>query len=406
MHTITKKLRIVLVAAAFSMLGSAIAADYKNPMNAPDELAWTLFLQVNANAKSAGNNSALFETWASDHDTFQLNPPAWPIKSAPLALKARALSDVEKRLPKGHPATVLVVPGATEDPSEETRRNKEAYNFIVANKLFTVTGLRAAFGTTINFPIESLEVKANWYPVASPKDPTKSGIPGYTGTPANAANVYHVNTASDGKQYALVAMHVISKQVPNWTWATFEHKNNPARCDILGCKDPFGATVASVPPNPAASQGYSDCQKTPALVAMFNKTKIDPAYKNYCLKGSQTDFTTTTGEAVRVGNSITEKGFVQQSSCMSCHARAAFDNKGSATSFAGFDNTTGLPPLGAMDPNWFYKSKNGAPLPAPVLVGQADLTQYATQVDFVWSIPFCAVDDTVSPAKPSYCAKK
>jgi hypothetical protein len=57
---------------------------------------------------------------------------------------------------------------------------------------------------------------------------------GFAGTPAEAAKLYHVNSAG-GKQYALVSMHVISKMVPNWTWATFEHKDNPGRCDVIGC---------------------------------------------------------------------------------------------------------------------------------------------------------------------------
>ncbi len=70
--------------------------------------------------------------------------------------------------------------------------------------------------------------------------------------------LYHVNTVTeDGKPvpYALVAMHVISKMVPNWSWATFEQVNNPGRCDILGCVDSFGAVPARVPPaSPSAPQ--------------------------------------------------------------------------------------------------------------------------------------------------------
>jgi hypothetical protein len=403
----TTPIRMLLLLLPF-LLTNVSAADSKNPMNVPDELAWQLFLQVNANAKSVGNNSALFETWASDHDTFQLKPPPWPINTTPLALKAPALPSAIRSLPKGHPLqAALVVPGAQDnEPSEETRRNKEAYNFIVSNSLFTISGLRAAFGTTINFPPESLEIKANWYPVISTMDPSKSGIPGYTGTSADAASVYHVNTASDGKQYALVAMHVISKQVPNWTWATFEHKNNPARCDILGCKDLFGAVTANVPPNQAPNQKYPDCKKSPALAALFAKAKIDLAYANYCLKGTQTDFTTATGQAIRLGNSVTENGFVNQSSCMTCHSRAAFDQSGNSTSSGGFDNFTGLASIGPVNPNWFTASTSGNPPYLPIFVDQTDLSVLATQADFVWSIPFCAVDDTVSPAKPSRCAKK
>src|SRR5262245_28668611 len=55
-----------------------------NPaMNAPDQLAWQFFIQVNT---SAGGNNALFETWASDTDTFRPNPQ-FPTTAAPLALR-------------------------------------------------------------------------------------------------------------------------------------------------------------------------------------------------------------------------------------------------------------------------------------------------------------------------------
>ena len=75
-----------------------------------------------------------------------------------------------------------------------------------------------------------------------------NGFNGFSGSAADAAKLYHVNKASDGKEYALVAMHVISKLVPNWTWATFEHRDNPGRCDVLGCRDAFGAQQSVVAP--------------------------------------------------------------------------------------------------------------------------------------------------------------
>jgi hypothetical protein len=139
------------------------------------------------------------------------------------------------------------------------------------------------------------------------------GFNGFSGSNADAGRLYHVNKASDGKEYALVAMHVISKLVPNWTWETFEHKDNPGRCDVLGCRDAFGAQQAVVAPLSAteSEQHYGDCLKTSALMALIDKTKWDPAYVNYCLKGSQTDFTDATGLAIRVGNSVTENGFVR-----------------------------------------------------------------------------------------------
>ena len=136
--------------------------------------------------------------------------------------------------------------------------------------------------------------------------------------------------------------------MPNWTWATFEHKDNPGRCDVIGCSDHFGAAVPyAAPLSPIELKThYPDCAKSSELVALFLKAKIDPAFVNYCLKGAQPDFTDTTGLAIRLGNSVTEQGFVSQASCMTCHGRAAFDATGHATSFAGFDPISNNIPLG------------------------------------------------------------
>ncbi len=379
-----------------------------NPaMNNPDKLSWTLFLQVNADAKTGDNNNALFETWASDGDAFKTSP-AWPATATPLALHPRALELA--RRPRGRFAP-LAVPGG--DATEETRRNRPDFDFIVQNNLYKVSGLKAAFaaGKPLSFPIDSIEVKANWV------DVTKlSAFNGFSGTPADAAKVYHVNSAG-GKQFALVSMHVISKLVPNWTWATFEHKDNPGRCDVFGCKDSFGAQQPMVAPlSPVESKTpYPDCVKTPELLALFAQAHVDPADTNYCLKGSQTDFTDATGLAVRVGNSVTENGFVNQASCMTCHGRAAFDSTGQMTAFAGFDpvspnlpifQSTGNAPVGPINSNWYWIA--GGPPSYPALVDETDILRIALAADFVWSVPFCAIDDTANPPQTTskFCARK
>ena len=89
-------------------------------------------------------------------------------------------------------------------------------------------------------------------------------------------------------------------------------------------------------------------------MALIDKAKWDPAYVNYCLKGSQTDFTDATGLAVRVGNSVTENGFVAQASSMTCHGRANFDATGKPNSGAGFDNVTGNASFGPINPAWYW----------------------------------------------------
>jgi len=332
------------------------AADPDPAMNAPDQVAWELFVRVNAPAATQGNNNVLFETWASNDDTFTQSPQ-WPA-TAPSAknLKVPALIALAPRRPGLQPH---VLPGG----SEEVRRNKAAFDFIVAQKLFTRAGLKAAFAARIpiSFPVDAIEVKANWVPV----------------TPGMNTSTFHVNTAN-GKQFALVSMHIISKAVPNWTWATFEHKDNAGRCDIIGCRDSFGAMDKDVKPKTPQGGQYPACIKTVALKKMFSDGKLDAVFDNYCLKGSQTDFTTSTGLITRLGNSVTENGFVDTSSCMTCHSRASYNASGNNIYGGGFVGNGS--PNGAPLPSWFWNNP-GAP----------NQSMKVMQSDFVWSIPRLAI---------------
>jgi hypothetical protein len=393
-----KSLRFVLCCGALLLPSvSAVAQTDQNPaMNSPDQVAWRLFIQ--ANTRAGGSNSN-FETWPSDTDTFQINP-VFPSVPTPLALRRPILSVVAREgVQESGGLLPAIPPGITQGVTEETRRNKAAFDFIVQNNLHKISGLRAAFGKPLSFPVDSIEIKANWVPV--------SDIPAFTNnrvTLAQVPQLYHVNTAAN-VQYALVAMHIISKLVPNWTWATFEHRLNPGRCDLLGCKDSFGAQIAFVPSNSAANQGYPDCTKTTALGTLLASANIEPVYVNYCLKGSQIDFVDNVGLDTRVGNSVTEDGFVATASCMTCHGRAAFNQAGQATSQAGFVAFTPngpVGPLGPLLPSWYF-TNIGQP---PVFEDKPGLTRIATSADFVWSIPFCAIDDTQSPVQPTACAGK
>ena len=294
----------------------AAAQSPPNPaMTAPDQVAWQLFIQ--ANTRAGGSNST-FETWASDTDLFQPNPQ-FPAAPTPPSLRPPILPQVAREgVQESGGLLPALPPGAAQGQMEETRHNKPTFDFIVQNNLYKLSGVKAAFGKALSFPVDSVEVKGNWLAV--------SDIPQFTNNKVTLAQVpqlYHVNSAA-GVQYALVSMHVISKQVPNWTWATFEHRFNPGRCDIIGCRDNFGAQTAFVPSNRTAGQGYPDCVKTTALTAMLSSADIDPVYNNYCLKGSQVDFVDNVGLDIRVGNSVTEDGFVATSSCITCHGRAAF----------------------------------------------------------------------------------
>jgi hypothetical protein len=326
-----------------------------NPaMDEPDRVAWQLFAVVNAPATSAGNNNATFETWASDEDTFTENP-TWPSTPSPTRLKVPALV---RLAPLSQRPRVL--PGG----SEEVRRNKDAFDFIVSKMLHTQSGLKAAFasGKPISFPEPAIEIKANWVPLNEVSD----------------ISLYHTNTASDGKTYALVSMHIISKLVPNWTWATFEHRLNKGRCDYMGCRDNFGAIRQLEPAKTPLGGTYPACEKTPAAKQVFASAKLAAVWENHCLKGSQVDFVTTTGVPTLLGNSVTEDGFVGSSSCLTCHSRASVTSTGEDAQEAGFVGNAS--PNGAPNPTWFWNNP-----------GKPDQSLKAFQTDFVWAIPLLAI---------------
>ena len=146
-------------------------------------------MTVNASVAGAGNNSALFETWASDGDTFRPSP-AWPDSGAQMQIGPRALVLALERFHSR--LTPEVLPGGAALIGEETRRNKPDFDFIVENKLFKVSGLRAAYRAAkrIAFPVNSMEVKANWVEVGRLRE-----FNGFAGSPAEARAAYHVNSA-------------------------------------------------------------------------------------------------------------------------------------------------------------------------------------------------------------------
>ncbi|HJZ96160.1 MAG TPA: hypothetical protein VKE70_06620, partial [Candidatus Solibacter sp.] len=245
---------------------AVLTGQTENPaMNDPDQVAWKLFLEVNT---AAGGRNALFETWASDTDTFRATPQ-FPSTPSPLSVHPPVVTTLG-RLAIQEAGGLL--PQVPPNPSigEESRRNRDAFDFIVKNNLYKISGLKSGFGKTFSFPVGAIEVKANWMPVAE--------IPGFTLNRvalADVPKIFHVNTGSDGKQYAMVSMHVISKLVPNWTWATFENSHNPGRCDILGCIDSFGAQIPVVAPNAQPNKGYPPCAKSPALTKLIAAEKWD-----------------------------------------------------------------------------------------------------------------------------------
>jgi len=456
------------MAVAMSLLCSVpgFAAAEPNPaLNNPDKQNWELFLHVVAGVTHQPTApGAFFETWASDTDTFQA-VPAWPDATKPRlrsirppALAAASKFAVQRNAapggtaPPSAGASIVCPPPANPAPPPATQnfctaagtlvedvfRNFASFNFIVQNDLYQVPGLVKAYakvaatGNDIAFPIDAIEVKTNWLPLAQLQNYLGPNVPARPET--YHQRIIPAASGGDGQVYVLLSMHIMSKLVPNWTWATFEHQDNPGRCNIVGCRDSFGAEQALVPATSSADPDqthYAKCAKSAALTAMFSAVPHDPAFESYCLKGSMADFTDQSGRSFVVGNSVTEQGFVSSSSCMGCHGIAATNSAGGSPNgngnlpffFSASTLTNTAPPLGPIDPILFWTNappngQNTLPMVADQNQNKfpaqpessavkteprSPLTRIAIPVDFVWSVPFCAYNPV---SKTAPCAGK
>ena len=355
--------------------------------NCPDLFAWSKFIEVNAPAPAA-RGKVLWETWATDPDTFPATPnpalcstpnpppgtcPVWPAAEAPHTMLFSAKRADDDNDPSTPPFRVLTAPvsakGVPPDlgaiAGETIRRNRVTFDYIVNNALWYQEGLKQRFNEnfTIELPLASIEVKLNWLPMSSVADPSR------------------YFTVLDDKKVlqGLVAMHVTTKDLPNWYWATFEHVDNPGRCDFIGCRDSFGANPAFRAPRGELKLPYPAEALTPGLLAMMKAANLNPVFQNYRLKGSQTDFTDSRGEPTLAGNSVTEYGFVPTASCITCHSRAGTDWNGQKPANLRIfgEKLGGQTFNGPADPELFYDRNDPA-------------RRYMMQSDFVWAIPFRA----------------
>lgn len=288
----------------------------------------------------------------------------------------------------------------------------------------------------IDLPPDAIMIKSNWLHMGLAQrlgmaDDPKAYISKFLETPINLAALGlskdpQASCNLAGLHY-LVAFHISSKDIPNWVWTTFEHVALPGRCDITGCNDAYG--YASADPRPAATAanyvvpnqrsdqlnqsstvfkpdaGYPLETIRPEWQQLLKAMKIGtmstppghepaPGYSawlNYRLKGSQVEFVNAIGQPTFLGNSVTEAGFMDGSSCIGCHARAgaaalgtkAGDKLDPKTSFKHFlalsvfetdwsDFGYFRSHHGTPEPAWYYRDNNSSP--------QMDVMQ----VDFIW----------------------
>lgn len=363
MRSISKTLGIA-TCAILGSLSIGRADDAEMAMNAPDRFNWSVFVKVNAAAPDGKNR--VWETWADNSTTFPSQPSRTVKPRFPVQAPSRTLEVVNQQTLR---AAILGQSRLriSKDGSEEVRRNQPSFDFIVNSKLYYREGITDAVKAQkqLSFPSEAIELKAVWKPL--------------DGATAEQKARYYVNKTADGREFGLVGLHIMTKAVPNWTWATFEHADNPGRCDILGCHDAFGAENANVKSNDRPNKGYPECKHTAALDKMFANAGLKEGFWGfYCLKGSQIDFADQSAWGTRLGNSVIESGFVDTSSCMSCHSRSAF-NTSVKSEFSGGFNADGSGPIGFPEPTAFFDVQLPADFTKPRPINQF------LPMDFVWS---------------------
>lgn len=355
----------------------------------PDEYAWRLFVALNWPAKAGGcgpdTNKKLgdpgrrvWEQWALKTDVFLANakkPAEWTTLCGGAPEGKRFTPNSEKaavmeQLAASKPVGMKFVPpegdlSTTED--EEVRMNESSFRFIRDNNLYdrdVLKALAASGQKTLDFPLQAKEIKAHWARLTDPADYTR----------------YFTAKTADGKVYGLVAFHIITKDMPRWFWATFEHVDNETRWPKQHPAE-FAGWV--VPPHDAyACPGKpTSCNAAPKGIGLEGT-----AWANYRLKASQTDWVDSFGEPTRVVNSKIESGFIQtKSSCISCHALAVIGAKTPA-------NTNTFMPFKIFKAD--DVDDDGRVANFIGVVGQADrIPNVGTdpkdafmQLDFVWSL--------------------
>ena len=368
-------------------------------------LAWSLFLQ----ALAPSDGSLTFETW-TEQCQLTANMIGCP-SAASLVAAAKAGGNGKVRMLHGSPlartmkmagsdcsAMTTTPVGGYPPPSNLTRTAAYCEEVFVnpveaefVKRFLTTLAGQKTYGNlrnrAINFPgsgtndtrldIDSLELKADWAPVTSFNNPAFT-------CPDPTHSLY--TETINGSCYALVGIHLSSKSMLNWLWATFEPNSNvtnPNRCDpkLYGaCFDPWG-TTSSRP----YGKGQTAQQSTELRQAMA-EAQLNPAFNNYFLTGVQTEFVDSYGKPTQLGSSFVE--FNQgvppgKSSCITCHQYAFFDGKKPGQGAP--ENHYGRPPPGW--PSIGYacnQSQNGNCLPVfPISTGQ----------DFSWILGLMPYSD-------------
>jgi hypothetical protein len=287
---------------------------------------------------------------------------------------------------------------------------------------YSASGARPGKLSKIDLPPDAIMIKSNWLYDGIARE---LNIKDSKDAPFITQKMTTVVQFTKGKEtvncnltgtHYLMAFHVSSKDTPNWVWTTFEHIAMPGRCDFIGCNDSYGYSSTDKLPagtaknytaphvksdnllmapaivfdtdklypvekiNPGLNQVFNDLGiGTTASTNRDNPGIADLGWRSYRLKGSQVEFTNSMGRKTLLGNSITEAGFMNGSSCITCHSRAGIhveQNKANFFRLSVFEKNLSdygysLSAHGIPNPEWYHHDDNA---------GSLDVLQ----TDFVW----------------------
>jgi hypothetical protein len=354
----------------------------------PDKLSWKVFALISRPAQAPVSSTVnsqpvslyrtVWETWAENQDIFKSpvdlsHPPQWSDLSHPSIAQSQGRrikhlfrNPLDRLIavaaaPRGAMRPMIPSPGnGCLDNCLEVRHNQHAFEGIVSSGMWYQEGLKqlVAGGVDANgvpnkakFANGSVEIKAEWQKY----DPVQNSntIPSH----------YHTYVDANHTIWLLVGLHIMTKALPTWTWATFEHVDNPGRCDYYGCHDDYGSTRRVIATNGSVAGVYQGDSLSPAGIQEL--AGLPPEWQYYRLKGTQIAYELN-GKHTLLGNSKIEAlVHAPSSSCISCHARARVNSAGAPADDGGF-----VPGTSAKT------SPNGPPRPvAPCL-----------RIGFIWSV--------------------
>jgi hypothetical protein len=369
------------------------AVDWSQPWREPqdstaaadraDEYAWRLFVALNwpademaraadSAARFGADRPVVWETWAGAGAVYLeqgMDPGPWVSgrRARPLRAERRfetfALQDLLKvRHIVGGAMVPLTDPLMTARRLTEIRMNRGTFEYIRARELYNLEGqLRAyAESSEVSFPYGAKEIKAKWRPIA-----------------ASESSRYHTTrvTFADGTKrlYGLTGLHIASKDLPHWFWATFEQVDNPMLTDSEGWQLPSKDRF-SCHSQPA------DCNRAPTGIGLEGTV-----WQYYRLRGTLTKFVDADGKAQLLANSELETGLQKSASCITCHARSTIGVvAGSPARLPIFDSGQG----GAEPDARARRGFSGLPLPEWYEGPSSGSQRHPVfqSLDFVWSL--------------------